>query len=155
MVNVLYLQEHTLCLFEFSKASNLQIAVFLIQCGNTFYWQPMLNPQRCGLIKSLQQNTLEQNGQNQFTNTFLFLPLLQFFNVVSVHLPSANVAYSVQTQEIGFQASSCYTQKFLQLSTRWGLWFYFAIEEGCLWVSGRYFYVNGSRTSHTCTHSHE
>lgn len=61
-----------------------------------------------------------------------FLPLLQFFNVVSVHLPSADVAYSVQTQEIGFQASFCYTQKFLQLSTLWGLGFYFAIEEGCL-----------------------
>lgn len=70
MVNVLYLQESTLCLFEFSKASNLQIAVFLTQCGNPFYWQLMLNPQKCGLIKSLQQNTLEQNGQNQFTDLF-------------------------------------------------------------------------------------
>lgn len=81
MVNVLYLQEHTLCLFEFSKTSNLQIAVFLIQCGNTFYWQPMLNPQRCGLIKSLQQNTLEQNGQNQFTNTFFFSPFCSFLTL--------------------------------------------------------------------------
>lgn len=42
MVNVLYLQESTLCLFEFLKASNLQITVSLTQCGNTFNWQHML-----------------------------------------------------------------------------------------------------------------
>lgn len=67
MVNALYLQESTLCL-SFQKLPTSKL-LFFKPNGNTFYWQSMLNPQRCGLIK--QQNTLELNGQNHFTNLFL------------------------------------------------------------------------------------